>query len=536
MSWTTRKYWIGLMVTLLALLGLYTSFKASFACNVANSDISDTAMLWYGLHQQGWFFIKNWFYNQDNWLLSLFPIHFILFEIFSPSPTTVIWSGYLFLLANLLMCAWIAKNLNSPISAIVVPLILLFSSSFVYFGGLITFAVSHIITNLYGMLCLFFLIKWTKNPSPLYTGLIFFLTTTAGFSDPWFVPCYSLPMIGAQLIRLKFAWHSNLRWPLLRFIFALLLAMIIIKTKILGIFHFVPDTKPDFASFRQVISHIGFLIKDLGWLFNLWPSPFKFAHFMAIFPGIFSFGAILFLTVMVFIQVKKNISFNHKELFVFFLTALFSIISIMLCFCLFREAGPHIENFSVSRYLINIVFLLTLAISLGIENYPQQFSLLFKVFAAGVAILYGTTGIVSTLPFWKHPYIIRMGDHPSLIKFLSSHQLTYGYADYWKANVISWISNHKIQIRSIVFSQQGTLLPLHTIQTSALWYLPSDAPKNQPDFFVILDQEDHRCPVMQTCIKSVIQQLGTPEKILSYKKDVIIVWSHPLSLPPLLNM
>jgi len=70
-----QKYFRMAFVILFS-IGLFGSLKTTFGLFGINPDSSHSAMLWYGIRDHGMNFIKEWLFTPDNWLFSLFPIHF----------------------------------------------------------------------------------------------------------------------------------------------------------------------------------------------------------------------------------------------------------------------------------------------------------------------------------------------------------------------------------------------------------------------------------------------------------------------------
>ena len=529
-----RKFWLVTIGILIALLGLYNSFKASFILNPITSDSIDTVMIWLGYHQQGWLFIKNWYYNLDNWLLSLFPLHFLLFEIFGDKPSVLLWAGFGVFITNILLCALIAYRLGARIAAAVVPLILLFSNYFAHLGGYLTFIIAHNITNAYGLICLLLTIEWTKKPRYFYLIIIFFCAVIAGISDPWFLPTYAIPILAAQLIlfiRYKQTdYGRSAPWILATLFFVLLT----ISTQGFGVFHFLLSPSIPLANSKDIIFHLSILPRVLGRLFYLFPGSFLIKDFYIILPALFSFGIVFLFTIAVIIKVRKLISNNLVQLN-FFLTIIFSIIIISVSYCLLNMQGNGDWYIKSSRYLINVLFLLILGLGVAIDLYWQSLGKTLKIAAGIVGLVYITSSFSSTFEVWKQPTDIDITkSEPYLLaNFLLANNLNYGYADYWNSNIITWITHNKLRVRSIRFSEKnGYILSTYYPQTSKLWYLPSDFSPNQGEFFIIIKNSGMGCPDTRLCMPALIKQFGKPEKILTYQGHYdpyfIMVWNHPL--------
>ena len=86
-----RVLWAGLAA--LSLLGLYFSLCHVTASIVPDSDLADPVMLWQGVRAHGPGFLRSWYYNPDNYLLSLIPATSLALELFGPVPGMVVASA-----------------------------------------------------------------------------------------------------------------------------------------------------------------------------------------------------------------------------------------------------------------------------------------------------------------------------------------------------------------------------------------------------------------------------------------------------------
>ncbi len=523
------RSWIFLTLgVLLLLLGLYNSFKASFALTFVNSDVADTAILWDGVHQYGWIFVKSWMYTIDNWLLSLLPLHFLLFEIFGANTKVILWSGYLIFLANVILCGLIAYSINARIASILVPVVLLFSNYFTYLYGMIAFPISHNITNLYGLICFLFVIKWMKNPRFFHLVIIFFCIVVAGLSDPWLLPCYAIPILLSQFILLIRSQPTHKINHNAWLIVTLMLALLIIATKFFGIFSYVKSTELSTFSFTYLFANFDLFLKALGGLLNLIPDFLQISHSHLFLVKKLSIIIIFILSSAIAIDIITLVRENPVRLN-FFLTIIFSFLLLMVSFCLLNTEGVKLWTIDLSRYLINLLFLLILGIAVSIEFYWHTFHKALKIALTTVSLLYVFTSISSTYPLWKQPTNIKENEFTSLTNFLSTNHLTYGYADYWKANIVTLLSKNKIRVRSIKFSKKnGTVTSSLHFQTSKLWYLPNDLPTDTNETFIIVEKGYSLCNDIQSCTAKLTQQFGPPAKILTYKDNFIMIWNHPL--------
>jgi len=517
-----------LIASLFTALGLYNSVKANFQMIGISADMCDTVMIWYGVQEYGWKFVKFWIYNQDNWLFSLFSFHFLLFKFLKPTASVVYWATYIIFLGNLLICGLIAKSLKASYSIGLVPIILLCTGFFAFRHGFLTYPVSHNITNFYGLLSLLFTLYWAKNQRLYWLILIFLASVIGGLSDPWQVPSYIIPISCTALVFLLFYPHLINQKSSRQLIVSISLAAIAIYTKFFGLFPFLQKTSFHLASPKTIFMHIGISLRDIGWLLNFIPGKFNYTLVAVILSLLIIFS----LIGLLIFKIKQNLPLDSTRI-TFFLFIAFSLMISLGIFCLYSGSVGGLPDYDSGRYLLNILFILILGITITAELYWDNLSKLSKSIVMILGLFYATAGITSNFYLWKSPINLNSSDYYKLSNFLTTHHLNYGYASYGTANVMTWLSQNKLRVRTVNFSKKNGFVFLgNQIQTSKLWYLPEDAPRNQHYFFIYLGRADYECPNMEICINGLTQQFGKPVNKIQYQNDYILVWDHAITIPP----
>lgn len=488
---------------LLFCAGIYNALLESLRLGGISSDNVDTLMLWYGFQEHGWRFIKTWLYTQDNWLLSLWPFHALLYSIFPFTPTLSILSGLGVFLLNVAICGLIANRIGAKKSVWLVPLLLLFSGEFFYSNSGAFYPITHNITHFFGLLALLLSILWIQYRYKLALALVVLAVVMGGLSDPWFLPSYGLALLMAAVI-MRNAY-------LLR---AVILSLILNFTYVFGLFHFLSGTSFSLASWQQFTYNLQYIGNNLGRFINFFPSNSSWA-------GLASLVILLFLTGVITAQLKQRFLPAAGPQF-FFLTTAFSLIILTVSFLFYAEPAP--------RYLLNFFILGILALSAGIELNWGNFSKWMRITLYTVGVMYVISCLSSHVSLWKQPLTLPPNEYDDLQTVLTSHGWTYGYADYGSANVITGLSQNHIRVRPIAFSKEnGYMYWDRRKQTSPLWYQPSDIPAGQKQFFVYWHPTpSHRDASLHQ--RALTQQYGPPIQILPYKEGVIMVWPHSLKV------
>ncbi len=497
---------------LLLSAGIYNVLLNALRFARIDSDVTDTLMLWYGFQEHGYNFIKTWVYSQDNWLLSLFPWHALLFSIFPFTPKLIILTGVWIYLLNVLLCGLIANSIQAKKSALLVPLLLLSAGEFAYTHGYITYSLTHNITNFFGLLSMFFAIRWIQHRHWASLVILFLGTVIGGLSDPWYLPCYGLPILFAVIAKKN---------PTDVYLLATsILAMAVIKTKAFGFCYFLRSSHFPLANWHQVKISALYFWKNSGWFINFFPAYFRWSAVASL---------IILFTLIGFIAIKLKQRFPQalSQRF-FFLTIAWSLIILVVSFILDAEFAYENSSLDNCRYFLNVFILGILGLTVGIELYWDSFSKWTKLILITAGLLYVISGLSTVAPLWKQPPALTPNQNAGLLAVLTEHGWSYGYADYQNANIITGLSNNTIRVRPIYFSlEEGHIFCEHQVQTSPIWCTPQDIPPGQKTFFIYLHPMFNNKDV-QFFRQKLIEQYGLPIQALPYQGSLIMVWSHPL--------
>jgi hypothetical protein len=502
--------------------GLFLSLKVVSGSFGVEPDTSHSLMLWYGVNEHGLSWVKDWLFTQDNWLFSLVPVHFLEFWILGPKPSLVIITGWAIFVASTIAAGLIGLELKSKNSFYIIPVVLIFMGLYAHQSGFVSYSTSHNITNLFGLLSTLAFIRWVKTKKWHLIALIFFLQVTGGLSDPWLIPAYTLPTALVAVILFFKSGKPQERKQYFWLFAAVAVSMVSIKTMFFGMLNFLPRMNFVIGDWGTINSNAVFLIKDLGGLFNLLPGA-KTNFFVS---SSVSLAAILVLYVTGMRLVIPN-GLAPPRL-AFFSLVFFSTGGISLAFLI---SDVPAADYS-ARFLINILYLITVAVAVSFEENWHRTSILFKGFSITVVSLFMIAGFFSNLYLPKEPrFLIKSTEAHELIAFLTMNRLNYGYGPYWgsNANAVTILSNSQIRIRPVSFDKSsGRIIFGNHPESSKRWYSTDDFPVNQKDFFVVVNDDGEECPIPQICINGLARQYGKPLRMLTYKNSLILVWNHPL--------
>ena len=247
------------------------------------------------------------------------------------------------------------------------------------------------------------------------------------------------------------------------------------------------------------------------------------------------------------------------SLFLIFL--IFSLCSVLLTALAFSISiipycSGTLDNMSLfpGRYLINIFYLVPIIFIIIFETQWSKIPTYLKFSGLLILFFYLLTGFLNLTNFIAPPpsYFkinsIESLQTDALINYLKKQKLNYGYGAYWgaHANAVNVYSHSKIIIRPVIFDLNSgeILFRKQQVLTSSLWFTPSDWPKNQKDFFMIISNDGISCANTKNCLKKLSSYYGPPIKIFYYQEPlprgftssillgdpnlIIAVWDRPL--------
>ncbi|MEG3136191.1 hypothetical protein SC206_21750 [Rouxiella sp. T17] len=478
-------------------LGLIVSIWVVNLNFTVDADVANSSIVWHEIQQHGWSVMKNWLPTPDNWYFSVYPIHFLLFELTGSTSPDIMYGvsiAQLFLCATL-MAAICYERSNNTLSFLLVPFFCGLSQ-YAVIPGYITHPFSHNITNLYGLLCLYlYLINIRKRKNSIDI-LIYILVIIASVSDPWMLAAYYLPLLFAtcyQTFILKMRERKALIIPALT-------GIILFTHAIEHLLH-LPIARFKLGSVEQMLSNGYWFLYGLGGMLNL---------FMVQQETTFIISALLIIG-MYLLSIRKPLRISTADFLI-----LMSILGITSSFILGETPAAQYS----ARFLVNIIYLSIGCIFLRAISDR-------KVFLIPLLML-TVSGYASHITLAPHK------DRPStanvLVKFLRANDLHYGYGPYWGTDALAttWYSNWQQIIRPITFDiHSGEALFVDRGQTFVNWYdIDSEnAPTRQ---FVAIKNDGETCPNVALCSKGVVNQFGIPDQTLKFNDTIFLIYNKKL--------
>jgi hypothetical protein len=105
-----------------------------------------------------------------------------------------------------------------------------------------------------------------------------------------------------------------------------------------------------------------------------------------------------------------------------------------------------------------------------------------------------------------------------LINYLSENNLTYGYGDYWDSDIITYLSNGKVAVRSAWICTDG-IRPYKLISNDN-WYK-----EGSYEYFLLVNHNYQ----YQIDASEVLTKTSPPAMTYQYKKYTIYVYNNSLS-------
>jgi hypothetical protein len=510
----------GFVLLFVALLSL----KTVFFLHKTDADTVLPLTLWDGFKTGGWEWLQHFSYTPDNWLLSIIPFDFGLFYLFGPNPWLVIFSGWIIFFLAALMSGLIAKSLNAPRAAIILPVILLLSNSEIHKNAAASFSVSHNISNLYGMTAIFFLITGAKTNKNFFIFIISVLLIISSLSDPWAIPAYIVPFLIIGIL----GWiHSITREKKAFFgvlFFSVSFSLICVETHGFGLLYFLPSQSTNIGN-SQIIFHNFFIVTNaLLEMFSIDNLDIRNQYAVKILTVVIAFGitaACVYLFTIKRIQISPSLQTAV-------ILAFFSIAATIAGVTLLNLG----EDSAAPRFLINVYYLGLTFLGIFIDLVWNSFHRFQKKAIVTIIIIFFTANVLSTLPAFASAKLrLQTGNINSLIKFLEENGLSYGYGPYHgsDANAVTVLSNGIVTIRPILFNNQnGMMTSLLRAQSSPDWYSAKDFPSGQKLFFIYVISDGEECLNLAICVNGLKTQFGAPIKILDFDNAKIMIWDHSL--------
>ncbi len=515
---------------MLLLVGLYASFKLTFAWSVIDADSVDTLIVWHGIREHGIGWLTDWMFTPDSWLLTLFPVHFLLFYLFGPRPALVILSGWLILIGNAVLSGLITRQAGARRAAPFVVVALLFLGVFVQSFGAAAHPISHNSTNLLGLVVVWVVLRWSRRPRSWHLATLVAVLLCGQLSDPWMLPAYALPILLLAALRMRHPAAGIARDSALKLLLAAAISIVVSSTQIFGLLSFLPHIPFRPASWELAKTSLFYLGHDLDRLVNMVP----FIGAQSLLSGPISTLAIVAFVAAGLLSMMLTKGEYPPQAANLMVIAVLSVLGTASAFVVSRIGKAELS----ARYLLNCVYMAAIMIGVLADARQVGPATLRRFLALAMFAAFTMTGLVQYSPFlFEQQYAI-----PGLFRLMRNgvdrdvaelHRLglTYGYGPYWgsNANAVTVASDYKIRIRPITFREaDGMAVFGQRWQTSSRWYTPQDAPPGTRSYFIVIKSDGEQCPDTEKCLAGVIRQFDAPARLVRWNDAIIVVWDDPL--------
>jgi hypothetical protein len=112
----------------------------------------------------------------------------------------------------------------------------------------------------------------------------------------------------------------------------------------------------------------------------------------------------------------------------------------------------------------------------------------------------------------------------SVVAYLESHRIRYGYADYWESNSVTWETNGVLTLRPALSCDKHGTLCVYESGTASAWYAP------EPGWSAVIVDPRHNLIVAPAAV------YGPPREVMQNGQLTVYIYDHdlrPLTFEPM---
>ncbi len=467
----SRKINSIMSMLILAFLYFYDLyFMWTNGLNVVNSDSASEMILSMQLNKEGKILplTRNWFYSTELRVLNTQIIYRIALAL-SPNnwhlAKTI--SVGIFLIILIVCAIWLMRKMGYADYAFWLACAVISPFGFWYGQNVIfnSYYVPHIAISMASFALLFSSIKIINKRHKIFRIavllLLGFIAGCGGIRQ--LMVCY-VPLLFASIILFYLRKGSNKTrefFCLTSSLFAASCAGYLMNNKVLSqFFHFSNHSETMWGEFDlgKVIECIGDFIHLFGWHENV--NLFSFKGMGNVF-GIL----LVFITLCAIIYLLKNL----KQLDMYeCLIVLFFVFAFLIQLLVFSAAGPYNESYWVPT--APFVFIISLIALKHAKDLIQKSSIL---------IIFTFMILLCSNANFSNPYNPTVPNSITLqniAEWLTESGYTQGYATFWNGNILTELSDGKIEMWTIGESNYIDLDCIKWLQTAAHIENPPDGP------------------------------------------------------------
>lgn len=487
------------MLFLLILYGLSLKFQLSLSHQLSSDDVSP-GLVWKEVFVHGDYFLQGFYFPfPDPHIFSdLIPFHLLPQLLTGYDPIALALSSYFIYVAVIIIYSVLIYNMTNNITNS-----LIFSSLFTNIPN--SAADSFVLRPEIHIGAIFFigilLLIYTQNINGRLNAVFYlFVLALISFSDSIIILWYFIPFFVAYtlLVLLNRPFEMNkMSFP---FISGIVVSLV----------YLVKEHIPTFINYpinlitnkELIFEHFLLLSKGIFLLYN--NELFEFSNTYVL--NIHVMIVIIILTgimYFVFSNISEIFSTNSAWcLFAFLSITFVSIIYVVTTITV---------NISTTRYL---TFPLILTISILALTYNQKMKFRKVYFFLLLSLIFINAASNTELLKGGHEQPNR--EQYELIDYLKESNLTFGYGDYWDANLITYLSKDEIVVRPVIFTD-AKITPFKWLSFKR-WF--TEQTEINGNVFIV--QSNFQNEEIENLVHK-----KPPKKILEFGNYKIYVWDAP---------
>jgi hypothetical protein len=522
-----KKYLARPKVLMLIVSVVLIAFTVLVACKVFSFDSDDVA--WQNALQT-WhpFKGKPLYWSPDTWVLKI-PLYLVVSHVLSflGQRKEVIFDSLVLAVANIMLfyvaatyfLKKIKVNLDIPS---LLPIVWLASAGFSIERLFLNNNLRNIEIGISFILIMLVFKVYHNETNPLrsaYTKisslLICLLAGLLIYNDPLFLYFIIIPVFLS--LALLYINVTDKRKQIIKLFIGLVMTLIFYKAIALlgrhaGI-HIIPQVV-QFAAANQVFPQIANTIQSTIYVFGADFTGRNVINFITI-------GYLLNFLILLFViyAIVKNLRIkSSKKVLTDESTQLKAFFSGLIIFMIVIYAISTMATPGTYRYLVFLPFISAILLSALLKDLNGN----IKKLLYGVLLLSTFFNLATTASALRHPanwsgQDVKNTDEYTMIDSLEAHGLSKGYAQYWDANIDSYLSSGKLVVVPEVCSSTQ-ISRYNWMINSSLFTKPA-----KKTFFI------YESDIPGCTLKGVERSLGMPNSSYTVLGDDILIYNHDIT-------
>ncbi len=519
-------------IVFFAVLVLSAAGKVSAALRLAiNSDNSLPALVYYDLVKDHNFTLRLWNFAVNSFLFTDLPVYLALGPVLGMGALTLKIGALILFALSIILMSCVAYRIFDARTALYCAGFLLAASPFFSSFALRSFdgsRVGTIIFSLAAYLAVDSMIRakgrargWRGAVFPL--SVVFMATSLAVFSDPYallFVAAGAAAYLGMRVFRRSRLLDRGVEAALIVTVAAALMTVKLLYAAagpldITFLRHLVPF---GFTDAKDASGYFLYYCRLCAGLFNMdalekglpWYETALRASNALLFAAVSAGASIL--------TVKEKD--DRKGFALLFFCGVWVLAS--LAFIFKQEVVLDMQQ---ARYLAPLLYPVSIFFALCVGGGGGEGRLPWKCRALMLALFFLSALYSAGTGFQQKPGYKPDEARIRLSRFLEQNGLSYGYADYWNADVLTLLSNDAVKVRSLSYKAKSNEFKLYVLNAKLDGYKPS---RYEGRTFLIVAKSGQSSDFdrLYSARETITRFFGRPEEVLQFEDKYIYVWPH----------